>query len=178
MIDIYGFYENMTRNKVMLSFKGDLTAELLDSLLQIMEDKMEKMQEEPKIRKKVFNVLVECLQNLYHHTDEIPLEYSSKTVFLLIGKDGDKYHISTGNYILSDKVPNLRGRLDEINSLSKEGLKVYYQNALNNNEISQKGGGGLGMIDIARKSGHKLQYEFKSLDDRHSFFSLEILVGQ
>ncbi len=29
------------------------------------------MQEEPKMKKKVYNVLVECLQNLYHHLDEI-----------------------------------------------------------------------------------------------------------
>ena len=31
---------------------------------------MEDLQDSPKIRKRVFNVLVECLQNLYHHIDE------------------------------------------------------------------------------------------------------------
>jgi hypothetical protein len=178
MIDIYGFYEHMTRSNIMLSFKGDLTAELLDSLLRIMEEKMEKMHEEPKIRKKVFNVLVECLQNLYHHTDEIDFSHPSRTVLLMIGKQQESYYISTGNYILNDKVTLLRTRLDEINGLTRDELKTYYQNALCNNELSEKGGGGLGMIDIARKSGNKLQYEFKTLNDKHSFFSLEIKVGQ
>jgi hypothetical protein len=177
MIDIYGFYENMARNNILLSFKGDLTTELLDSLLQIIENKMEKMQEEPKIRKKVFNVLVECLQNLYHHTDELSGTTPSKTILLMIGKDNEKYHISTGNYILNEKVPLLKSRIDQINSLSKEELKAYYQNALNNNEISPKGGGGLGMIDIARKSGHKLDYQFMSINENHSFFGLQVKIS-
>lgn len=176
MIDIYCFYENMTKNNIILSFKGELTSELLDSLLQIIETKMEKMQEEPKIRKKVFNVLVECLQNLYHHTDEMNEGGVRKPVLLMIGRDSEKYSISTGNFILNEKVEGLRNRLEEINSLNKEELKLYYQNALNTNEISAKGGGGLGMIDIARKSGDKLNYGFKPLNDNHSFFSLEVNI--
>ena len=69
MLDIFEFYNQMERNKIMLSFKGDITSELLTSILQIMENKLENIQEEPKVKKKVYNVLVECLQNLYHHLD-------------------------------------------------------------------------------------------------------------
>ena len=72
MVDIYDFYDKMERNNIMLSFKGDVTSELLTSILQIMETKLDNMQEEPKTKKKVYNVLVECLQNLYHHMDDIP----------------------------------------------------------------------------------------------------------
>ena len=32
--------------------------------------------------------------------------------------------------------------------------------------MSKKGGGGLGMIDIARKSGKKLEYRFDNVDDK------------
>ncbi len=69
MLDIYEFYDKMERNKIMLSFKGDITSELLTSILQIMESKLDNLQEEPKNQEKVYNVLVECLQNLYHHLD-------------------------------------------------------------------------------------------------------------
>ena len=44
--------------------------------------------------------------------------------------------------------------------------------------MSAKGGGGLGMIDIARKSGKKLDYKFDPVDDQFSFFSLNIKVAQ
>ena len=57
MLDIYDFYDKMERNNIMFSFKGDITSELLTSIPQIMESKLDNLQEEPKIKKKVYNVL-------------------------------------------------------------------------------------------------------------------------
>lgn len=70
----------------------------------------------------------------------------------------------------------MQTRLDEINKLSKEELKDYYKAVLNNGQMSAKGGGGLGMIDIARKTGQKLKYNFMPIDDMYSFFSLNIKI--
>ncbi len=168
----------------MLSFKGDVTSELLTSILQIMESKLDNLQEEPKVKKKVYNVLVECLQNLYHHMDEIPMgdniaeNESARSAIFMIGKIDNQYNIITGNYIRTQNVDGLRTRLDEINKLTKEELKDYYKTVLNNGEISLKGGGGLGMIDIARKTGQKLNYHFMPIDNQHSFFSLNIKIAQ
>lgn len=168
----------MERNQIMLSFKGDITSELLTSVLQIMESKMDNLQEEPKIKKKVYNVLVECLQNLYHHMDDENGTETIKSAIFMIGKVEGQYNIITGNYIKVDNVSGLKKRLDDINALSKEELKDYYKEVLNNGEMSMKGGGGLGMIDIARKTGQKLNYNFMPVDDKFSFFSLNIKVAQ
>jgi len=180
MLDIYDFYDKMERNNIMLSFKGDITSELLTSILQIMESKLDNLQEEPKIKKKVYNVLVECLQNLYHHMDEIAPNQSDKirSAIFMIGKIDNQYNIITGNYINNSGVEGLRKRLEDINLLSKEELKEYYKLVLNNGEMSLKGGGGLGMIDIARKTGEKLNFSFFPVDDKHSFFSLNIKISQ
>jgi hypothetical protein len=64
----------------------------------------------------------------------------------------------------------------KINLLSIEELKDYYIETLNNEAFSGKGGGGLGMIDIARKSGQKIEYTFHPVDESYSFFSLMIHV--
>lgn len=180
MLDIYDFYDKMERNKIMLSFKGDITSELLTSILQIMESKLDNMQEEPKIKKKVYNVLVECLQNLYHHLDIDPSDENStkyKSAIFMIGKIGPEYSIITGNYILREKVNTLKEKLTKINVMSKDELKEYYKEILNEGEFSDKGGGGLGMIDIARKSGQKLNFNFVDVDNRYSFFSLNIKIS-
>src|SRR3990172_10883998 len=95
-LDIFDFYDKMEQSNVILSFKGEITSDLLTSILQIMESKMEKYQEAPKIKKKVYNVLVECLQNLYHHIDEQPpVEETgtAKTAMFLIAKEKDAYII-------------------------------------------------------------------------------------
>ncbi len=181
LLDLFEFYERMERNKIMLSFKGDITSELLTSVLQIMESKLENMQEEPKIKKKVYNVLVECLQNLYHHLDVDKGDSDDSARFrsaiFMIGKIGAEYSIYTGNYIFNSNVPPLRDKLNRINVMTKDELKDYYKEILNNDEFSQKGGGGLGMIDIARKSGQKLNFHFIPVDDRYSFFSLNIKIS-
>ncbi len=178
-MDVFDIYDKMERNNILLSFKGEITSDLLTSVLQIMENKMENMQEEPKIKKKVYNVLVECLQNLYHHLDEIAETESDKirSAIFTIGKLDNKYSIITGNYILNENITGLKTRLDEVNSLNKEELKEYYKKVLNNGEMSLKGGGGLGMIDIARKTGEKLEYNFLEIDNKVSFFTLNIKVS-
>ena len=179
MLDIYDFYDKMERNHILLSFKGDITSELLTSILQIMESKLENLQEEPKVKKKVYNVLVECLQNLYHHMDEVDMLTSDKTrsAIFMIGKFDNHYNIITGNYIRSENVQGLDSRLQEINTMTQDQLKEYYKKVLANGEMSAKGGGGLGMIDIARKTGEKLNYTFMPIDDKYSFFSLNIKIS-
>jgi hypothetical protein len=181
MLNIFDFYDKMERDNIMLSFKGDVTSELLTSILQIMESKLESLDEAPKTKKKVYNVLVECLQNLYHHMDEAPkIDTGGKierSAIFMIGKQGEYYKIITGNYMMKNNVQGLKNRLDHVNSLSKEDLKAYYQEILNNGEMSQKGGGGLGMIDIARKSGQKLEYDFMDIDNDYSFFTLNIKIS-
>lgn len=171
----------MEEGNIMLSFKGEVTSDLLTSILQIMETKMETLAEPPKIKKKVYNILVECLQNLYHHVDEDDTTTSQNeksALFMIRKSDEGEYSIMTGNYISEENVELMKGRLDLINGMDKDELKKYYKEVLNNGEMSAKGGGGLGMIDIARKSGKKLEYNFDSIDEQFSFFSLNIKVAQ
>lgn len=186
MIDTFDFYDKMERSNIMLSFKGEITSDLLSSILKIIESKLESTGERPKIRRRVYNILVECLQNLYHHIDDFPLNTGSKadpgnvsarTAIFMIGKVDEHYSIITANYMLTSNVTILRSRIDEINSLDRDQLKARYQAVLNDGQVREDtGGAGLGMIDIARKSGNKLGYEFKEVSDEYTFFTLFIKI--
>lgn len=181
-MNIYDLYHRMESNKVVLSFKGDVTSELMSSILQIVEQRMDEMNEAPRLRKKVYNVLVECLQNLYHHIDEIPSETAKngtdRSAIFMISLNSNGYSITTGNYMLSDRTDDFKEKLERINALGKDELKELYKSVLNSDERSDKGGGGLGMIDIARKTGNKLNYDFATLNEEYSFFSLNINVEE
>lgn len=180
MENIHDFYTKMEEGNIMLSFKGEVTSDLLTSILQIMESKMETLEEPPIIKKKVYNILVECLQNLYHHleSDDAATPFNEKSALFMIKKENDEYSIMTGNYMTNDNVEIMKNRLDTINAMDSLQLKSYYKEVLNNGEMSAKGGGGLGMIDIARKSGRKLEYRFDPIDESFSFFSLHVKVAQ
>lgn len=186
-LDIYDLFRKMDRNNIILSFKGEVTSELLTSILQIMENKLDDVEQNRKVRKKVYNILVECLQNLYHHIEDIEngevsapdvSEEDRRSAIFMIGKEGDRYSIITGNFILKEEEDKLRQRIDRINAMTREELKDHYKEVLNDGKLSEKGGGGLGMIDIAKKSGQKLDYSFTPLDENNSFFSLNVKVAQ
>ena len=183
-MDAFNLYSQMERDDVLIAFKGSITSELLTSVLQIMETKMEELHEAPRTRKKVFNVLVECLQNLYHHIDEFevvgtPEEISEKkSAIFSISRSVESYNIVTGNFVSKDNVNNLTGKINKVNNLNREELKAYYKQVLNNGEISDKGGGGLGFIDIAKKSGEKLVYNIREIDENYSFFTLTVKISQ
>lgn len=167
----------------MLTFKGEVTFDLIDSILKIMEGRLEQLEDNRKTKKKVYNVLVECLQNLCHHIDFSDTstlgtehDYLRKSAILIIFSDDDAYHVATGNYIANENVNSLNGWLDEINSTTKDELRALYKRILDNEKFSDKGGGGLGFIDIARKSGQKLKYNFQKINDMYSFFSFQINI--
>lgn len=165
------------KEKILLSFTGVVTSEFLASVLQIIESKLNFMEVDVTTKKKVFNVLIECTQNLYHHIEEkndYPLKVNE--AFLVILKDNSNFIIKTGNYIDIESSEILSLRLDKINNLDKVGLKQLYLEALSDGNLSEKGTAGLGFIDIARKSENKLKYEFIPVDDKYKFFNLEIKI--
>ncbi|MFK8039095.1 MAG: SiaB family protein kinase [Crocinitomicaceae bacterium] len=182
MNNIYDIFEKLDERNVLLSFKGMITPDLLTTILQIIESKMNSYEERPKVKKKVFNVLVECLQNLYHHIDkDIVVDETTKrekAALVMIARNTHDHQIMTGNYMETKDVADLKEKLDFVNGMNRDELKAYYKEVLNNGARSSKGTAGLGMVDIARKSGQKLGYHFLELSPQLSFFSLTVTVSE
>ncbi|MCP4309813.1 MAG: hypothetical protein GY790_00990 [Bacteroidetes bacterium] len=178
--DVNEYYSTLNGGDVLMAFKGNISSELISNALEVVESRMDDYNENSKIRKKVYNVLVESLQNLYHHIEMLPEEmreeYDSKFGILVISRESEKYRISTGNFVSHDKVDVLKNKIDKINSMGKEELKDMYKFILNHQRLSEKGGGGLGLVDIARKTGNKLDYTFKKFNDIYYFFNLDVFI--
>ena len=174
------YYDNISKGDILLAYKGSITSELINDVLEAVEKKLEAVNELSKTRKKLYNVLVESLQNLYHHIEEshegITEALDPKFGLLVIEKEDGMYKVTTGNFINSSKIKFLKEKIDKINSLSKDELKDMYKFILNHQKLSAKGGGGLGLVDIARKTGSKLEYIFHNYDNNYYFFNLIIKV--
>lgn len=169
----------MTNGNILLSYKGDASKDVLSSMLDILESKLKESDVSNKTKKKMYNILVECLQNLYHHTDEPDptIEIENSSAIFMVSRQTENFKIFTGNYISSNDIEGLKERIEHINSLDLESLKAYHKEILNNGQISSKGGGGLGLIDMRRKSQNKLNFEFHKVDEKTYFFTLEITIS-
>lgn len=172
-------YAKMHSGDIIVAYKGEINANIIADTLELVEAKLSHEMVENLIRKKLYNVMVECLQNLFHHVDKVSVsDNEPKIGAFILSKTAEGYRIATGNMVQTDKSVVLKERIDKINSLSKEELKEFYKFVLNNQTFSEKGGGGLGLIDIARKTGNKLSYDFTPYNTEYSFFYLNVLVSE
>lgn len=163
---------------IILAFEGGFTHEVTKHILFLTENQLDNAKEDAIVKKKVFNVMVECLQNIVKHADEIDrseINFMNDGIFM-IGKDDEGYFVISGNFIANKNIPFLEEKINEVNNLDKDGLKDLYKKTLLEGRISSKGGAGLGIIDIARKSGNKLSYHFQPISDIYSFYSLKTKV--
>lgn len=178
--DVYGFYKRMEDENIILSFKGAFTEDLLTSILHIVEGKMENLEIDIKKKKRVFNVLVESFQNLFHHIEEMAPEIGDtekdKSAMIIVKYKQSRFTIITGNFVNSNRIPELRQKLDTVNALNKEALRELYRSKLENGGRTEKGTAGLGLIDIARKSKNKLDYEITDVTKSIGFFCLSVLI--
>src|SRR5688500_9644355 len=124
---IYDLHHTMMSQKLILVYQGDFTQESTKSILAMAERNLDSSGEESSIKRKVFNVMVEALQNIVKHSDElVDGEVRSHAAIFLIGKEANRYCIMSGNPIRKANVPILKQKLDQINALDKDGLKDLY----------------------------------------------------
>ncbi len=177
---IFDMHQKMLENNIILVYEGEFTQEITKSVLAMTERNMDSLGEESSIKRKVFNVMVECLQNIVKHSEEYTAgKKLVNTAIFMIGKQDDAYVITSGNPVKKVNVEELGNKLDQINNLDKEGLKTFYKEIIRSGSgLTDKGGAGLGFVDMARKSGRKLEYNFYSLDDEYSFFTLKTTIAR
>jgi hypothetical protein len=174
---IYDLHRTMMSQKLILVYQGDFTQETTKSILAMAERNIDSSGEESNIKRKVFNVMVESLQNIVKHSDElVDGQTRSHAAIFLIGREANRYTIMSGNPIRKENVGKLQGSLEKINALDKDGLKELYKEIIKNTTISEKGGAGLGFVDMARKSGGKLEFEFPEMSNDYAFFCLKVNV--
>lgn len=173
------FSQIHSEGEAIFAYRGAISTDFINNTLFLVEAKLDEIIQKGSVRKKVYNVLVESLQNLFHHVDCPPGVLNGKSDsygLFLLSKTGEGFKIITGNFIRNDRIPLLREKLEKINSLTRDELKDFYKFVLNNQEFSAKGGGGLGLIDIARKTGSKLIYIFEPYDENYHFFDFSVVI--
>jgi len=168
-------------NDAFFVYEGDVASCQINSILEMVEEKLVASSASNKQRRKILNIMVEGLQNLFHHSDDVPEDMKAtlgdRYGMVVVTRSGEDFRLTMGNFVLTDKVKFLTEKIEKINSMSEDELKEMYKFILNYQKLSAKGGGGLGLIDMARKSDNKLGYRFYPCNEQYYFYRLDILVS-
>lgn len=177
--NLFEYYQKMTGNIFVLSFKGAVSQDILVGLKEVLGNRFSLTASRDRSAPKVFSVFIELAQNVLHHSAEKVRMQSGTEIgvgIVVICEDDKVYEISTGNMIEKNRLPEIINRCDFINKLDREGLKKFYKERLKRPLQGDSKSPQLGLIDIALKSGNSIKLRAKQLDDRHSFLDVSTII--
>lgn len=170
-------YDELLTNGINLVYLGEFNQDITKMFTSMAEDDMDRKSEKISTKRKVYHVMVETLQNMTKHSEEFTDGGNIGRGLFMIGKKEDSYYIMTSNRVSESKKNSLESILETINAASMDELREMYMKQIKHGSISEKGGAGLGLIDIARKTTGYHDYQFIPYDDDSYFFILKVEIN-
>jgi len=177
---VFDFYKSMRSHEIKLVYEGKVTHQITKAFVSLAEAQMEENEEAVRIQRVVLHVLVEFLQNISKHADDYESGnyfYSGKGIFM-VSNTMDTFRITTGNAVLTHKIKGVTEMIDRINKMDDLQLKELYMRQMREGHLSDKGGAGLGLIDVRRKTKKKIEYHTTPLSKNLSFFLLSASINK
>lgn len=169
-------FPNIQSDNIILFYIGEVNHELIKSLLYTLEQFFKRTNLPRYVQKKTFNVTVECIQNIEKHS--LKLYEGSlfrKSLFLVANVDGD-IHVLSSNIINHYQLQLLKHKESQLFGKTKDELRELYKQQLLEGVLSEKGGAGLGLIDIARRTNNHLFFRYYSLGNNVWVFMLNVIL--
>jgi len=164
----------------ILNFKGHLDYDTIGLIIKKLSRLMDDYRWNLSTKKKIYCALVESLENIDKHKDYIDnqsavdVRYAS---YFNLWEENKQIWLVAGNIIANSNIEKLQKHIDLINSLNESQLKDLYKETIRTGVLSEKGGAGLGLINMAKVSKNNLGYSFDKINEDFSFFTLKVIVN-
>lgn len=175
-VGLYEHYQTMGREGIVFVFKGSMSQALLVKLGDmIREDLFSSTKKLSEIRT-VFSVFVELAQNITRYSAERAAEgvegEASGSGVIVVSESADRYTVASGNLVENARLALISQRLEAMQGLPPEALRKQYREQLKQAPPEGSVGAGLGLLDMARRSGGGLTHRVHPVDGRTSFIEL------
>jgi len=181
-LELLEYYRKMCERNILLDFQGAISQEMLVGMAELIKKKLTQDFGPSKIVKKIFSVFIEMAQNIAHYSAErVQLLNNPSDVgagIIVITEEAQKYTITSGNLVNNDTIEEIIARCEKINNMNREELKRFYKAEINTSREKGKKGGGIGLIDIARKTGSTIRHRVTLIDDTQSFLVLSVKIEE
>ncbi|NOZ35828.1 MAG: hypothetical protein GXO80_11090 [Chlorobi bacterium] len=169
-------YDSFEDHGISLVYVGKFNHTITKVFTALTSEDTEKSKESRSVQRTLHHSMIEILQNMTKHSDNMFHEINFGKGLFMLGKKNDAYHIITANVVNNEQEEELRTSIDDLNACTPDELKAMYKKQLREGKISGKGGAGLGLIDITRKTGNPLDYMFFPADENKKYFVLKVKV--
>ncbi|MBN1952947.1 MAG: SiaB family protein kinase [Bacteroidales bacterium] len=171
--------QNNSQIERILQFRGDLNYDIIGELIGLLKDRMKQREARYGLYKKLLTLLIESLENIVRYNIEISSQekhIKKNPPELLVSCSREYFTLSTSNLIRNEDIHGLRERITTLNNLDKEALKDLYKETITDGKFSEKGGAGLGLIEMAKIIDQPIGFAFTRLNDKFSVYKLELYI--
>ena len=180
-LDLYSFRQEIRENNIILSFEGTMSQGVLTTLIEALREKVivnnwDSPNSMQYAIRKICAILVELAQNIQNHSLEQALQdkTSSGSGIIVIRENKNSFTLTSGNNALKVDAENLASYCGQLNSLDETSLKALYKEKLRKERAKNVSSGGIGLIEMKRKSDQPFEYKMQPIDDKTVFFSLSV----
>lgn len=163
----------MNDENIQLIFHGDFSQKTILHLMRMIEENLVQVNKDVTKAKEVFLVLIELLQNISKHAEKF---LGKKEGIFILSKKNDNFIVSAGNWVYTSTFNKWQSHLENINTLDKNQLNALYLQTMQDGPGSEKGGAGIGLIDVAIMGKGEINYEFIKKDVMYTFFGVSVLI--
>lgn len=180
-VDLLRIKSMLEDNGIFFSFNGYISQNVLGGMGDAIETKLLELNVKNSIASRVFAVFTEQMQNVMNYSKNRSAnsrdEHESLGISVVgFSEEKQKHFIGSGNFIEREDMKVLVEKLDKINSMDREGLKIYYKEIRRSGEGVHKRGAGLGFLEMARKATEPLKYKFLETESGELFFQLFVYI--
>ncbi|MEI6049071.1 MAG: SiaC family regulatory phosphoprotein [Bacteroidota bacterium] len=168
----------MPGSGLFLDYTGIVDHEKITHLLKSLKKSEEFLSLDKTTGKKFYAILVECLENIARYSIKksgIDVRFQP---FIIAGKQDNKIVVKTGNPVHNGQKEELVSKLNIVNQTVDVALTGLYDEIISKETKPGDNGAGLGFIIMKLKSGNKIDYNFTLIDNKFSFFEINILINR
>jgi hypothetical protein len=171
--DILSVFNIMFEKKIIASYVGPFYNDILALLAESMQ---KSLWQNESLRRRFFRIFIELSQNVANYSQERSwLKGKSYGEGTFILSDYGKFFLFSAGNVVNDEIKEmLEKRVNEINKLDRLELRALKRKL--RKEGNNKGGGNIGLTQVALLSKNKLNVFFQKIDDKKYFYMISIKI--
>ncbi|XPV68379.1 MAG: SiaB family protein kinase [Halarcobacter sp.] len=157
---------------VFLTYGGFLTQALISAMTEALEKEAEKNNLSLGVSNNIFTIFIELTQNMMNYSKNKYVNSSevNSEGLIFVTKDRDlNYYIHSQNIIALVDKEKIEPKLEEIQKLNYEEIKLRYRELRRSGRDCHGKGGGIGFYEIAKRS-NGINFEFKKINEDKYYF--------
>jgi hypothetical protein len=170
--------KSLHKDDLIFAYTGLVSDSITHKIIELTQFNIDSAGNFVRLKNKISFLMAECYQNVARHgkyINEMDSLSDYSGAFFVRSVD-DKFYISSANRVNKDTIPSIKEKLDNVNSLSSDELRLLQKQVLAKGKLSDRGGAGLGIIEMARRTGRKICYDFKSIDEKTALFFIQLTI--